>query len=145
MLSLDFAEIAIIDMIATARIMAAIVPNSGTTKVPIISISSACWNITVIFLQRFQGNHSSPSTSTMKVPSGCFVGDTVSIPSSSALILMTIELSLELTVTVTIPPEMLNGTHWPPTLNSILTLLSGTSGVSYVGVYATLIALLLHC
>ena len=41
MLSLDFAEIAIIDMIATARIMAAIVPNSGTTKVPIISISSA--------------------------------------------------------------------------------------------------------
>ena len=41
MLSLDFAEIAIIEIIATARIMAAIVPNSGTTNVPIISISSA--------------------------------------------------------------------------------------------------------
>jgi hypothetical protein len=32
MLSLDFAEIAIIEIIATARIMAAIVPNSGTTR-----------------------------------------------------------------------------------------------------------------
>ena len=31
MLSLDFAEIATIEIIATARIMAAIVPNSGTT------------------------------------------------------------------------------------------------------------------
>ena len=41
MLSLDFADTAIIEIIATARIMAAIVPNSGTTKVPIISISSA--------------------------------------------------------------------------------------------------------
>ena len=41
MLSLDLAEIAIIEIIATARIMAAIVPNSGTTNVPIISISSA--------------------------------------------------------------------------------------------------------
>ncbi len=41
MLSLDFADIAIIEIIATARIMAAIVPNSGITKVPIISISSA--------------------------------------------------------------------------------------------------------
>ena len=40
-LSLDFAEIAIIEIIATARIMAAIVPNSGITNVPIISISSA--------------------------------------------------------------------------------------------------------
>ena len=41
MLSLDFADTAIIEIIATARIMAAIVPNSGTTNVPIISISSA--------------------------------------------------------------------------------------------------------
>ena len=40
MLSLDFAEIATIEIIATARIMAAIVPNSGITKVPIISICS---------------------------------------------------------------------------------------------------------
>ena len=31
MLSLDFADIAIIEIIATARIMAAIVPNSGIT------------------------------------------------------------------------------------------------------------------
>ena len=44
MLSLDFADTAIIEIIATARIMAAIVPNSGTTKVPIISICfSSCW------------------------------------------------------------------------------------------------------
>ena len=41
MLSLDFADTAIIDIIATARIITAIVPNSGTTTVPIISISSA--------------------------------------------------------------------------------------------------------
>ena len=40
MLSFDFADIATIEIIATARIMAAIVPNSGITKVPIISISS---------------------------------------------------------------------------------------------------------
>ena len=40
MLSLDFEDIAIIEIIATAKIMAAIVPNSGITKVPIISISS---------------------------------------------------------------------------------------------------------
>ncbi len=41
MLSLDFEDIAIIEIIATAKIMAAIVPNSGTTKVTIISICSA--------------------------------------------------------------------------------------------------------
>ena len=41
MLSLDLAETTIIEIIATASIMAAIVPNSGTTNVPIISISSA--------------------------------------------------------------------------------------------------------
>ena len=40
MLSLDFADTAIIETIATARIIAAIVPNSGITHVPIISISS---------------------------------------------------------------------------------------------------------
>ena len=40
MLSLDLADIITIEIIATARIMAAIVPNSGITKVPIISICS---------------------------------------------------------------------------------------------------------
>ncbi len=40
MLSLDFADTAIIETIATAKIIIAIVPNSGTTNVPIISISS---------------------------------------------------------------------------------------------------------
>ena len=39
-LSLDLADTAIIEIIATARIVAAIVPNSGTTNVPNISISS---------------------------------------------------------------------------------------------------------
>src|SRR3990172_9587617 len=41
MLSLVFADTAIMDMIAIAKIKAAIVPNSGTTNEPIISISSA--------------------------------------------------------------------------------------------------------
>ena len=51
MLSLDFADTAIIEIIATARIMAAIVPNSGITWVPIISIVSApAGNAMVIFL-----------------------------------------------------------------------------------------------
>ena len=40
MLSLVFAERTIIEVIATARIIAAIVPNYGITNVPIISISS---------------------------------------------------------------------------------------------------------
>ena len=38
MLSLDFAETAIIETIATAKTIIAIVPNSGTTCVPTISI-----------------------------------------------------------------------------------------------------------
>jgi hypothetical protein len=38
MLSRVLAETAIIDTIATARIIAAIAPNSGITQVPIISI-----------------------------------------------------------------------------------------------------------
>ena len=38
MLSLDFAETAIIETIATAKTIMAIVPNSGITCVPIISI-----------------------------------------------------------------------------------------------------------
>jgi len=40
MLSLDFADIAIIEIIATARIMAAIVPNSGITTPSMISTST---------------------------------------------------------------------------------------------------------
>jgi hypothetical protein len=39
MLSLDFADIAIIEIIDTARIIAAIVPNSGTTRPSLISTS----------------------------------------------------------------------------------------------------------
>ena len=38
MLSLDFADTTIIETIATARMTAAIEPNSGTTCVPTISI-----------------------------------------------------------------------------------------------------------
>ena len=38
MLSLDFADTAIIETIATAKTTMAIVPNSGTTCVPMISI-----------------------------------------------------------------------------------------------------------
>ena len=38
MLSLDFADTAIIEIIATAKTIMAIVPNSGTTCVPTISI-----------------------------------------------------------------------------------------------------------
>ena len=38
MLSLDFADTAIIETIATAKTIMAIVPNSGTTCVPTISI-----------------------------------------------------------------------------------------------------------
>jgi len=117
MLSLDFAETAIIEIIATARIIAAIVPNSGITWVPIISIVSVpAENITVTLFPTISHSgslHSSPSTSTMKIPSWTVAdGDTVNVPSSSALMLMTIELSLVLRVAlVTVPPEMLNGTH----------------------------------
>ena len=39
MLSLDFAETAIIDIIATARIITAIVPNSGITTPSFIPTS----------------------------------------------------------------------------------------------------------
>jgi len=99
----------------TARIMAAIVPNSGITKVPIISICSApARNMTVtLFATISTSSHSSPSTSTMKIPSWTvFEGVTVNIPSSSAFMLMIIELSLVLRVaSVTIPPEILYGIH----------------------------------
>jgi len=44
MLSLDFEEIAIIEIIATAKIMAAIVPNSGTTKPSSMSTSTESLN-----------------------------------------------------------------------------------------------------
>ena len=45
MLSLDFADIATIEIIATARIMAAIVPNSGTTSPSATSTSTESVNI----------------------------------------------------------------------------------------------------
>lgn len=38
MLNLDFRDIAIIDVIATASIIAVIVPNSGTIVVPVMVI-----------------------------------------------------------------------------------------------------------
>ena len=71
MLSLDLAETAIIEIIATARIMAAIVPNSGTTKVPIISISSApagnsITNVLSVDEVVSSKSTSSPSTKTKK-------------------------------------------------------------------------------
>ena len=56
MLSLDFEDIAIIEIIATAKIMAAIVPNSGTTNPSATSTSTEsinmlnhlpCWAVTV--------------------------------------------------------------------------------------------------
>jgi len=49
----------------------------------------------------------------MKIPSWTvFDGVIVNVPSSLALILMIIELSLVLRVAlVTFPPEILNGTH----------------------------------
>ena len=69
MLSLDFAEIATIEIIATARIMAAIVPNSGITKVPIISICSvpdknSIVNVLSTEVLISSKSTSSPSTST---------------------------------------------------------------------------------
>ena len=71
MLSLDFADIAIIEIIATARIMAAIVPNSGTTNVPIISISSAptgnaMVSVLCVDVVISSKSTSSPSTKTKK-------------------------------------------------------------------------------
>ena len=39
--SLDLAETAIIDIVATANIIAAIVPNSGTIVVPVMVIDFA--------------------------------------------------------------------------------------------------------
>ena len=41
MLNLDFADTAIIETIATARTIMAMVPNSGTTCVPMIPIFSS--------------------------------------------------------------------------------------------------------
>ena len=106
-LSLDFADTAIIEIIATARIMAAIVPNSGTTKVPIISICSVpAGNMTVtLFATISTSSHSSPSTNTIKIPSWTvFDGVTVSVPSSTELMLITIELSFVLRVALVIAP-----------------------------------------
>ena len=51
MLSLDFADTAIIETIATAKTIMAIVPNSGTTCVPIISIFVSPF-LTGMFIER---------------------------------------------------------------------------------------------
>ena len=64
MLSLDFAEIATIEIIATARIMAAIVPNSGITKVPIISICSVPAKNSIVNVLSTEVLVSSKSTSS---------------------------------------------------------------------------------
>ena len=64
MLSLDFAEIATIEIIATARIMAAIVPNSGITKVPIISICSVPARKSIVRVLSTEVVISSKSTSS---------------------------------------------------------------------------------
>ena len=71
MLNLDFADTAIIETIATARTIMAIVPNSGTTCVPTISISvaSASNGIVIIFPFCSASSLSSPLTRTKNVPS----------------------------------------------------------------------------
>ena len=50
---LFFAEIKIIEEIATTRINAAIVPNSGITNVPIISISSEPYENGIVKVQNY--------------------------------------------------------------------------------------------
>ena len=67
MLSLDLADTAIIEIIATARIMAAIVPNSGTTNVPIISIISAPAGNSIVNVLSFDVTISSKSTSSPSI------------------------------------------------------------------------------
>jgi len=54
-------------MIATARIIAAIVPNSGTTNVPIISISSAPTGNAMVSVLSFDDVVSSKSTSSPSI------------------------------------------------------------------------------
>ena len=71
MLSLDFAEIDITEIMATTKIITAIVPNSGITKVPIISISSAppgYWIVRVLSVEVAVSSNvtSSPSTRTKR-------------------------------------------------------------------------------
>ena len=68
MLSLDFAEIATIEIIATANTITAIVPNSGTTKLPIISISSVFAGnamVKVLSVDVFVSSKSTSSPSTI--------------------------------------------------------------------------------
>ena len=72
--SLDLAEMAIIEIIATARIIMAIVPNSGITKVPMISITSVplgneMVRILSVGVTTSSNSTSSPSISTKNVSS----------------------------------------------------------------------------
>ena len=103
MLSLDFADIAIIDTMETNKIIIAIVPNSGITKVPIISIVSApAKNGTVTVLPLMITSFaSSPSISTMNIPL-CVDSDglIVNVPSSTADKFRTIELLSRLKVVI---------------------------------------------
>ena len=70
MLSLDFADTAIIETIATAKTIMAIVPNSGTTCVPTISIVVVESNgIVTSFPFCSASSLSSPLTRTKNVPS----------------------------------------------------------------------------
>ena len=78
MLSLDFEDIAIIEIIATAKIMAAIVPNSGITKVPIISICSVpakklIVNVLSVDVIISSKSPSSPSTNTKNSSSSLLI------------------------------------------------------------------------
>ena len=80
MLSLDFEDIAIIEIIATAKIMAAIVPNSGTTNpsatptsTESINIESfPCWAVTVYVPSC---DHSDPPTEMSVTKSPFDFGD----------------------------------------------------------------------
>ena len=67
MLSLVLADTAIIDMIAIARISAAIVPNSGITNEPIISISSAPSGKEIVKVLSVEVDVSSNSTSSPSI------------------------------------------------------------------------------
>ena len=115
MLSLDFADTAIIETIATAKTIMAIVPNSGTTCVPTISISVvvASNGIISLFPIWCASSLSSPLTRTKNEPSlnGVMISSEsvmVNSPSSSAMWIETSKESSPVAVILsTIPPLML--------------------------------------
>ena len=117
-IAIVFLETAIMDTIDTARIRTAIVPNSGITKVPIISISSApSGNAIVKVLSApvlsSSNSTSSPSTKTKKSSSSLPILASISslgkvIVSSPSLVVsiaITNELASSSGVTLnTLPP-----------------------------------------